>query len=289
MRHAPRRNTAALLLLGCHHEGTAGSAPVRNTYTCGAQLRLPPNFQANLTVGGLPDPPTSLESLGLDFVQRMQPHGGDASAGAMSAIFFNFRRGALDKYWQDGTDPGMFAGGIESMGSTASSTYVGHTFAFVDRETRQRIGTITMRADTTHYMLEPEEGDDETRASAAYLKVVQRQRQRREYFAREGTHWLSADERPKPRLNIWPAEAIGQTHTVVSRHGYWSAPAAVDASAVESGRPVELNLTVLSKPPEGPRLFLIRDLLSEYECDHIVEQGAQVLTDSQVLTLFSFS
>jgi hypothetical protein len=36
----------------------------------------------------------------------------------------------------------------------------------------------------------------------------------REYYAATGTPWLSLINRPKPTLNMWPAERLGQTHTV---------------------------------------------------------------------------
>jgi len=167
--------------------------PSRTAYSCGAQLRLPA-AQANFTVGALPEPPTPLESLGFDFVQHMLLGGGDASGGAMSAIFHNFRRGTLDKYWQDGTEPGQFAGSISPWGNTATSTYAGHAFAIVDRATQQRITLITMRSDTTLYIIEPEAHDSETKTSSAYLNVLAQQQRQRDYYAQRGTHWLSAGE-----------------------------------------------------------------------------------------------
>ena len=202
--------------------------PSRTTYSCGAQLRLPA-AKANFTAGALPEPPTPLESLGFDFVQHMLLGGGDASGGAMSAIFHNFRRGTLDKYWQDGTEPGQFAGSISPWGNTATSTYAGHAFAIVDRATQQRITLITMRSDTTLYIIgpplaaatsvcaldtatfghsqaltralhlsrhssEPEAHDSETKTSSAYLNVLAQQQRQRDYYAQRGTHWLSAGE-----------------------------------------------------------------------------------------------
>ena len=57
---------------------------------------------------------------------------------------------------------------------------------------------------------------------------------------------------------------------VYSSAGFWEAPGQQSAS------PVALNLTVISKAPEGPRVFLVENLLSDFECDHIVAQGEQV-------------
>ena len=39
---------------------------------------------------------------------------------------------------------------------------------------------------------------------------------------------------------------------------------------VKSEDPLAINLTVVSKNPEGPRVFLIENLLSEAECNHII-------------------
>ena len=68
---------------------------------------------------------------------------------------------------------------------------------------------------------------------------------------------------------MWPAERLGQVHTVSSPHGFWRA----DGS--QSAEPVVVNLTTISRGPEGPRAFLINGLLSEAECEHIIEQGEQ--------------
>jgi hypothetical protein len=46
-----------------------------------------------------------------------------------------FRKEALDMYWDDGTDPGMYSGQVQSMGRTATTTYVGHAFRFVSTRT----------------------------------------------------------------------------------------------------------------------------------------------------------
>jgi hypothetical protein len=46
------------------------------------------------------------------------------------------------------------------------------------------------------------------------LQVQQEVAWYREYYAATGAPWLSLINRPKPTLNMWPAEGLGQTHTV---------------------------------------------------------------------------
>jgi len=87
-------------------------------------------------------------------------------------------------------------------------------------------------------------------------------------------------KRAPPELNIWPAQHVGQVHTVQSAHGYWRGN--IHEEEVQSTDPVALDLTVLSKGPEGPRVFLIKDLLSDFECEHIKDLGTQVIAPSIV-------
>ena len=39
---------------------------------------------------------------------------------------------------------------------------------------------------------------------------------------------------------------------------------------------------MLSHAPAGPRVFLVREMLSEFECDHIIELGTKVVRKSMV-------
>lgn len=98
----------------------------------------------------------------------------------------------------------------------------------------------------------------------------------RNYYTTHGIPWLSMHNRPKPVLNMWPAEQVGQTHVIMSKHRFWLSPTA------QAESDVELKLTVVSKAPSGPRVFLVTGLMSEYECDYIVEQGQMVVTPSAV-------
>lgn len=52
--------------------------------------------------------------------------------------------------------------------------YVGHAFKFVAPLTQALVARLVMRADTTMYVVEPAEGDAETRNSAEYLQVSAR-------------------------------------------------------------------------------------------------------------------
>jgi prolyl 4-hydroxylase len=236
----------------------------------------------------------------------------------------------LDMYWDDGSKVGMYSGAIKGMGRTATTTYVGHAFKFVDPGSKELVARLVMRSDTTMYIIEPEESDATTLDSAEYKRVKAEAKWYADYYQKHGIPWLSVHNRPRPELNMWPAERLGQVHRVTSRAGYWQegdgpggaslakgvlgsmlwgvtgsavgsrgGPAVtdnleepqranrrtlskVDGPHHQSTAPVELNMTVVSKGPEGPRVFLVENLLSDFECDHIVREGSKVVRPSIV-------
>lgn len=248
-------------------------------------MRLPLNYQANFTLGvpDLTQPEKTLDDLrneGVHFAEYMKSElqALDTSNKALGAKFRNFRRKTLEMYWDNGSEPGMYSGTVSAMGRTATTTYVGHAFKFVDPDTKKLIVRLEMRADTTMYIIEPEESDHQTLTSTNYLTAKAEAEYYKRYYHENGIPWLSMHNRPKPVLNMWPAERIGQEHMITSPAGFWL------NDKEQSTEPVALNLTVVSKAPEGPRVFVIKDLISPFECEHIVNEGKQVVRPSAVGT-----
>ena len=92
-----------------------------------------------------------------------------------------------------------------------------------------------------------------------------------------GYPWLAHYPRPPPIHHLWPADYIGQKHTVTTKATHWTCipESAVHSAAAESechsssvrGEEQSFNLEVLSREP---RAFVIRNTLSAAECDLIV-------------------
>jgi prolyl 4-hydroxylase len=172
----------------------------------------------------------------------------------------------------------MYSGTVSGMGRTATTTYVGHAFKFIDPDTKKLVVRHVMSADTTMYIIEPDDNDQQTLTSSTYLTAKAEVEYYKSYYRTHGIPWLSMHNRAKPVLNMWPAERVGQQHVVSSPAGFWL------SSKQQSSDPVSLNLTVISKTPEGPRAFLIENLLSKFECEHIVKEGKSVIRPSAVGT-----
>jgi len=196
-----------------------------------------------------------------------------APGSPLGAKFRNFRRQVLEMRWDDGSKEGVYSGTIPALGPTSTLSYSGHTFFFTYNG--EEIARFLMTAGVNMYIIEPASDDAETFASPAYTHAKEEEAFMRRYEEETGYPWLAFYGRDKPVLNMWPAEFLGQTHVVASPHAY------THADGVSEGD-LALSLQVLSHAPAGPRVFLVKELLSEFECDHVVELGKKVIRDSMV-------
>ncbi|KAJ8602110.1 hypothetical protein CTAYLR_001601 [Chrysophaeum taylorii] len=207
----------------------------------------------------------SLEEIGVSVKelrhQRPTEQPRKTKGASMGVKFRNFRREALEMYWDDGTPQGTYSGRVPGLGRTATMTYQSHTFFF--KRGDAEIARFEMLPAKNFYIIEPD--DEEIRRSQEYQDALREKAFMEAYEERTGTPWLSFYPRDPPVLHMWPAEKVGQTHAVATPFG--------------PDHPLALRLTVLST---APRVFLIPELLSRDECDHVVELGKTVVRQSMV-------
>ena len=89
----------------------------------------------------------------------------------------------------------------------------------------------------------------------AVVKIKEELAFAEEYTKLHGRPWRAHYPPLPPAHFMWPAARVGDVHQVVSKHG----PAGLD--------PYTLDLEVIST---APKIFLIKDFLSEAEADHFV-------------------
>ena len=137
-------------------------------------------------------------------------------------------------------------------------TYDGHAFSFVDVQSGLLYTKITMRYNVHFIVLQPEADDTETLDSEAYKAAMREEKFMAEYYKEHGQPWLARFGRPSPVLNMWPANYVGQTHTVETQHGQWTCDDAehdYDAARCHAPAPLAINLTVVSHAGvRGPRV-----------------------------------
>ena len=221
---------------------------------------------------------TTLDDLldtGIKELKYMKAHTSPRKArgASMGAKFRNFRRETLDMRWDDGSKEGVYSGDLAGLGRTSTLSYDGHTFFFMLHG--EEVARFKMNSDENVYIIEPLPDDQEVLQSDQYKAALEERAFMKDYAQRTGVPWLAFYPRPKPILNMWPAEFLGQTHVVASPHAY------THEEGIAEGD-LALSLQVVSHAPQGPRVFLVREMLSQFECDHIIEMGTKVIRESMV-------
>jgi hypothetical protein len=162
---------------------------------------------------------TSLEDLldtGIKELKYMKSHTSPRKArgASMGAKFRNFRRETLDMRWDDGSKEGVYSGDLLGLGRTSTLSYDGHTFFFMLNG--EEVARFRMNSDENVYIIEPLPDDHEVRNSDQYKAALEERAFMKDYAQRTGVPWLAFYPRPKPILNMWPAEFLGAISASVS-------------------------------------------------------------------------
>jgi len=212
--------------------------------------------------------------------------------------FINLSPDTVKVHWhsgQRGAKP-MYISDIEPFGSAGTATFPGHKFIVTASSNPDQVLTEwKMEAGNALYYYDPF-GMDPSKAQKAlstdqyhfYFIQLQNLAFAHQYKQFTGTDWLAVYKyKNPPRYHMWRADAFGQTHTVVTNEiHYVERPPdhELERGASKYGpRPddltrqriyraqqptLELQLTVLSC---APRVFEIRNFLSDVEVDHIIQ------------------
>ncbi|GKY93301.1 hypothetical protein MPSEU_000297600 [Mayamaea pseudoterrestris] len=215
--------------------------------------------------------------------------------------FINLGKDALSVYWDGGkgTEP-TFISDIEPFGATGTSTYPNHVFFTVvkaDPEKRE-VQRWTIASDNMIYYYDPYKGTDAAAKilTSHELQLYQMQLQNlvfaHQYKDFTGRDWLGLYKQKKPpRFHMWRADSLGQTYDIQTKEihfveiphqeelergmsAYGPRPDQVDRMRKHRDTHTTLNLTmtVLSC---APRVFEIKNFLSNVEVDHILQVAAQ--------------
>lgn len=197
----------------------------------------------------------------------------DRRERAMGARFKNFYNFEVSKWWDDGSEDGVFSGVIEPNGFTATNTYTTHTFIFKRHSNNEVLERIVME-DTNHlYFIGPAKDDTLTLNSQRYQDSLKEVEYMKSYHKEHGVPWLSNYPRGPPELFHYPTDFVGQKHHIKSNIGYFK------NAKEQSKEPVDFNITVVATTP---KILLIQNLLSDYEIKHIISMGEKVVKRSKV-------
>lgn len=189
---------------------------------------------------------------------------------------------------------------VEPFGATGTASYPGNKFQVIHFDKPEKVlKEFTTIKGQNIYTFEPFKGD----YGKAYRKLSAPDFQSymiqhnnmlfaKQYRATTGREWLALyGHRFPPRFHLWPAESLGQTHTITTREihfvDYPPEEELAKGISLYGPRPEEitrnrkyrdtyptmnLTLTVVSS---APRVFEIQNFLSDLEIDHILKLGEE--------------
>jgi len=213
----------------------------------------------------------------------------------MAGKFFNLSPEPQKLMWDPGNGRESAMIGIaEPFQAIGTATFPGHLFYFTPKKSRTENVRyrFQVKSQTSLYVYDPylESPDDTINLSSSQLEMYKKQRdtiafsnQYKEYTGRE---WLSNFKRPRPLHFMWPANYFGEEYNISTTETYVvSQPPAKELKKLPKTGPSEsqrelfrkyqspettLNLTMKVLSCE-PRVFEIKNFLSDVEIEHIYE------------------
>lgn len=201
----------------------------------------------------------------VDYISGEQYANRATEDASVSAVFYNLLPYSLDRYWDSGRED-VYQGPLRPHKHDSVGTYTGHAFNFYRKGTKDFVARFVMKKGRTMYLITG--SDPEILKSEEYLQLKRKESWMSSYMERTGRPWLSHFdlETGKPRGPakhfIWPANYVGEKHTVVL-----------------SETKKEQDIMVLSVKP---KVFLVPELLTPVECDLIVELARSKMKDSSL-------
>eukprot|EP00316_Scyphosphaera_apsteinii_P000268 CAMPEP_0119331566 /NCGR_PEP_ID=MMETSP1333-20130426/80828_1 /TAXON_ID=418940 /ORGANISM="Scyphosphaera apsteinii, Strain RCC1455" /LENGTH=1014 /DNA_ID=CAMNT_0007341197 /DNA_START=36 /DNA_END=3080 /DNA_ORIENTATION=+ len=219
---------------------------------------------------------------GKDLRQTRATAVQDAIATASKLVFAKFRNlaGRSVSLWH--CTSGTLMSEVPPNGPVAITSYITHVFAVSEVDEREgcsrSIKSFTIEKDIVLYAFDDGTGSESDRAQWATEQAAAV-----EYHHRTGRHWIGFYPRQPPDLYMQPAESIGNELKV---HTY-SPPRPQNCTAaglcIGCGS-TNLTLRVIST---SPRVFMVKEFLSEDEVRHLIELGKPSIERSTTMSKVS--
>ena len=157
----------------------------------------------------------------------------------------------------------VYQGVIEPNSESTTNSYLTHRFQYTDLKDKKKV-LFDFRVNETHDIyahVDPKTADP--RLLRMHLEEIELAK---DYKQRTGRSWLSFYPHAPVRSFLWPADEIGQTHRVFTKH-------------LPGGGEGYMTLEVISVKP---RAFLIRNAITEEEAAEIIRRAKGGMAPSSV-------
>ena len=169
---------------------------------------------------------------------------------------------------------------------TTGDRYVYSHFADLEGDMKNGLGFIEVHNDKELYLLYDDEKHPPTSTQLDWLNEVQKHSEHvKSKTGRSWQHYYSLRRGPRepPVHYMWDTKVLGQKYTIHSNVGHWMSDTNKhdDLSAIQSEDPVDITLEVVSSEP---KVLMINNFLSHFECDLLIELGRDRMKDSCIGT-----
>ncbi|ETO10504.1 prolyl 4-hydroxylase alpha subunit [Reticulomyxa filosa] len=195
--------------------------------------------------------------------------------------FINESDEVVELYYDNGRD-GVLQGVLRPNEVIKIGTYQGHQFYYQHPgHSHEKLYWTTMKYGVNQLIFKTEEQrkleEEKLKKEAAAFQKF--------YKEQKGIEWESFYPRPKPVLYMYPVTEIGQTFQVKTNYTHLKCYPQSFVNKKElkkcliEKKPITLEWSVLSVKP---KVLLLKNFLSPFECQHIIDLAQPLLRRSQV-------
>eukprot|EP00486_Rosalina_sp_Unknown_P007558 CAMPEP_0201576684 /NCGR_PEP_ID=MMETSP0190_2-20130828/22626_1 /ASSEMBLY_ACC=CAM_ASM_000263 /TAXON_ID=37353 /ORGANISM="Rosalina sp." /LENGTH=350 /DNA_ID=CAMNT_0048007831 /DNA_START=62 /DNA_END=1111 /DNA_ORIENTATION=+ len=201
----------------------------------------------------------------------------------MSIRMVNPNNKYYDVYWfNEYRNPSrIFKGPIKPKSLRSTNSYEGHVFYFTERgaNPEDELWRFKVTKGQNMYIFDPVLDDTDP----FYVKVKEQKDFLEQYQKNNGYAWIHHYPRPKPFLNMWSAQGIGQIHKINTEETFWNCipdnfKNNEQASACRDEGSMEMKIEVIS---QEPRIFVIENVMSDTEAQLIIDLASAKLVRSR--------
>jgi len=224
--------------------------------------------------------------------------------------FYNLAPYEVDYFWEGGVNMKLRQGYLEPYQAVGTCSFPGHVFFMTKANDPNKVlKSFRIESGTALYVYDPI-ADGSMKRSSLTKKQLERYYEQltnlnfaKEYKEFTGSEWLAMFPKARPTHKMFRADYFNQVHTVhtnETQYQLWPSDNMIDTRVDYEHKSVEiveesqirphdiyrksgelqLELKVLSV---APRVFEIKNFLSDVEVDHILELGKKItLAESTV-------
>jgi len=145
---------------------------------------------------------------------------GQTKSDAVGVRVKNPNNEGYQMYWYNHNNgDSVYNGPMKPKHVKSTNSYIGHTFYFTKMNSKEEIYRFSVQPNVNMYLIP---FDSQTGDLQLYLKLKEEFDFNSQYLLQTGRPCVSNYPRSPPILPIWPAQYVGQIHSIKSNSYFWN-------------------------------------------------------------------